>query len=162
MYSMETKLKLLGIVGIDNPYGEAECLWIVGDKSYKHALGGFPTSSRKFDYVCFMPDTVLTDAQIISYSAFLNPGGNLFIGNPILNNTINLVDEHATSSIQQPLFDDTECIYQFRYKEQNKHCVDYGKWGEWQIIDTLGYRDILLWIKDGYAYETRKFVLVQE
>ena len=44
-------------------------------------------------------------------------------------------------------------IHQYRYKESNKHCVDFGEYTKWEIISAKKLEEIKHYIKRGQNYD---------
>jgi len=55
--------------------------------------------------------------------------------------------------------EDAVVMRQHRYKETNKHCVDFGEWGKWEQCNIDKYNEIKDYIKRGYNYEVRELVV---
>ena len=46
--------------------------------------------------------------------------------------------------------------YQYRYLEQNEHCVDYNRFGPWKNVTEAEAQSIRQYIEEGYSYELRE------
>ena len=54
---------------------------------------------------------------------------------------------------------DNIVMRQYRHKETNKNCVDFGEYSKWQEADITKYNEIKEYIKQGYSYEVRELIL---
>jgi hypothetical protein len=54
-------------------------------------------------------------------------------------------------------------VYQYRYKENNENCVDYGQWSDWKDCKNVAdYEDIQVYISWGKTYEVRKLAVLDD
>lgn len=52
-------------------------------------------------------------------------------------------------------------MYQFRHKETNEGCVDFGEYSEWKTCTEAKYDEINGYIDKNYPYETQLLSVIQ-